>query len=103
LNATAFADETCAVFRELSPESLIPGAVHRFVVGEDTALRTLSAEQASGELGDPFATLLLLRGSFPSTAGEVLAALDEATETADPAETGGRSTTSSRPAPLRWS
>jgi len=67
-------DETCKAFRELSPDALTPDAVHRFVVGEDTTLQVLTAEEAAGELGDPFATELLLKGTFPRTAGEVLSA-----------------------------
>jgi hypothetical protein len=43
------ADETCRVFRQLGPGDLQPGAIHRFVVGEDTSPRVLSPEQASGE------------------------------------------------------
>lgn len=58
-------------------------AIHRFVVGEDREPRVLSAQDAAAELGDPFATLLLLRGVFPKTAGEVLGALDEATPQGD--------------------
>jgi hypothetical protein len=83
MTASADADVTCAVFRRLPPAALAPDAVHRFVVGEDTAPRRLTAEEASRELGDPFAVLLLLRGVFPRTGGEVLAALDRAGSEAD--------------------
>jgi hypothetical protein len=68
-------DTTCGAFRRLRPESLVDGRVHRFVVGEDTRVRVLDADDAARELGDPFATVLLLRGIFPRTAGEVLEAL----------------------------
>jgi hypothetical protein len=77
-------DTTCGAFRRLRPESLQPGRVHRFVVGEDTAVRVLTQAEAARELGDPFATLLLLRGVFPRTAGEVLEALDRAAPAGDP-------------------
>jgi hypothetical protein len=83
MTASAVADVTCAVFRRLPPEALEPDTVHRFVVGEDRSPRKLTAEEASRELGDPFAALLLLRGVFPRTAGEVLTALDQATQEGD--------------------
>ncbi len=67
-------DETCNAFRRLRPELLTPGAIHRFVVGENTRLEAFTAEEAAAELGDPFATELLLRGTFPRFAGEVLEA-----------------------------
>src|SRR4051794_39241356 len=88
MGAPTITDTSCAVFRRLPPESLQPDAVHRFVVGEDTAVRTLTADQAAAELGDPFATLLLLRGVFPRTAGEVLEALDRATPAGSPLRQG---------------
>jgi hypothetical protein len=73
--------ETCMVFNQL--RGLDRVAIHRFVVGEDREPRVLSAEDAAAELGDPFATLLLLQGSFPKTAGEVLDALDQVTPPGD--------------------
>ena len=83
MTASADADVTCAVFRRLPPGALEPEAIHRFVVGEDQGPQRLTAEEASRELGDPFAVLLLLRGVFPRTAGEVLAALDRAASETD--------------------
>jgi hypothetical protein len=74
--------ETCMVFNELS--GLDDATIHRFVVGEDRSPRVLADEEAAAQLGDPFATLLLLNGVFPDTAGEALTALDEATEPDDP-------------------
>jgi hypothetical protein len=71
-------DESCGAFRNLPEEALAPDAIQRMVIGEDAALRTLTAEQAAAELGDVFATTLLLRGRFPRTAGEVLAFFAEA-------------------------
>jgi hypothetical protein len=65
-----------------------PNTIHRFVVGEDAGVRVLSTAEAARELGDPFASLLLLRGVFPRTAGEVLAALDRETPEGDPLRQG---------------
>ena len=62
--------------------------MHRFVVGEDTRVRVLDADDAARELGDPFATVLLLRGVFPRTAGEVARALDRAVPPGDPLRDG---------------
>lgn len=79
MSATVADDRTeapekgCEVFRDrLKVADLRANAIHRFVVGEDRALRALGAQEAADELGDPFATQLLLRGTFPRTAGEVL-------------------------------
>jgi hypothetical protein len=76
-------DETCGVFSRLDG-ALDPERVHRFVVGEDSQPSAMSPEQAEQELGDPFATLVLLQGKFPQTAAECLAAIDEATAEGDP-------------------
>jgi hypothetical protein len=81
-------DTTCAAFRRLPPGLLQPNAIHRFVVGEDPAVRVLSTAEAAQELGDAFATLLLLRGVFPRTAGEVLAAFDREPPEGDPLRQG---------------
>jgi hypothetical protein len=81
-------DTSCAVFRGLAPASLEPDRIHRFVVGADTAVQMLEHDDAAAQLGDPFATLLLLRGTFPRTAGEVLEALDAATPQGDPLRRG---------------
>jgi hypothetical protein len=88
MSAPATAATSCAAFRNLPPAALMPGVVHRFVVGEDTAVRVPSAQEAAAELGDPFATLLLLRGIFPTTAGEVLEAFDREAPADDPLRTG---------------
>jgi hypothetical protein len=82
MEAAPVVDESCAVFGGL-PE-LEPQAIHRFVVGEDQAPRTLSADEAEAELGDPFATLLLLQGNFPHSAIATLKAIDQATSADDP-------------------
>jgi hypothetical protein len=81
-------DTTCAAFRRLPADALRPDAIHRFVVGEDPRLRVLTSDEAAAELGDPFATLLLLRGVFPRTAGEVLEALDRESPAGDPLREG---------------
>ncbi len=69
-------DVTCAVFAK--NVSLDPVLVHRFVVGEDANPQPLSAAEAAGELGDDFATLVLLRGVFPQTAEETVDAIKAA-------------------------
>lgn len=79
MTPTNVLDESCGVFRNLPEEALAPDSIQRMVIGEDTALRTLTTEQAAAELGDVFATALLLQGRFPRTAGEVLAFLSEST------------------------
>lgn len=75
-------DVSCGVFGRLA--GLDPTAINRFVVGEDATPRTLTAEAAAAELGDPFATLVLLSGTFPQTAAEALAALAAAAGGDDP-------------------
>ena len=77
MSGPVITDTTCGAFRRLRPESLQDGRIHRMVVGEDTRVRVLEADEAARELGDPFATLLLLRGIFPRTAGEVIERLQE--------------------------
>jgi hypothetical protein len=88
MSAPPSAATSCAAIRNLPPQALQPGALHRFVVGEDPAVRVFSAPDAAAELGDPFATLLLLRGIFPTTAGEVLEAFDREAAAGDPLRTG---------------
>lgn len=83
-NTTQQDQTSCKVFRRLDPAALTPDSIHRLVVGEDTSLRVLTQTEATVELGDPFATMLLLRGTFPRTAGEVLAAFEQLTGTDDP-------------------
>ena len=73
----------CEAFRDDLPP-LTPGVIHRFVVGEDEELRAYGPGQAEAELGDPFATLLLLRGVFPTTAGDVLRELGRAAPAGEP-------------------
>jgi hypothetical protein len=74
-------DTSCAVFgRDLDLE---PERIHRFVVGEDPEPRPLGAAEAEQELGDPFATLLLLEGKFPRTAEQSVTAIKEAAAAGD--------------------
>src|SRR3954447_2982435 len=73
----------CAAFRDHLPP-MASGVIHRFVIGEDEALRDFRPGEAEAELGDPFATLLLLRGIFPDSAGEVISELRKAVSAGDP-------------------
>jgi hypothetical protein len=76
-------DTTCAVFAA-TDLNLDPDGIHRFVVGEEREPRQLSAAEAERELGDPFATLVLLQGRFPRTGEDTVTAIKEATEGGDP-------------------
>jgi hypothetical protein len=62
-------DETCRAFDSVAPGD--PNVLHRFVVGADAAPRRMSASEVKA-LGDPFALLLLARGTFPRTGEEVV-------------------------------
>jgi hypothetical protein len=75
-------DTSCAVFA--ADTNLDPDRIHRFVVGEDSEPRLMSAAEAGQELGDPFATLLLLEGNFPRTAEDTVTAIKGAVEAGDP-------------------
>jgi hypothetical protein len=68
---------SCGVFSELA-ESAGSNALVRFIVGEDSEPQTLGADDIERELGDPFATLLLAKGTFPKTAEGVFEDLDRA-------------------------
>ena len=68
----------------LERERLAENAIHRFVLGEDDNPRQLSAQDAASELGDVFAQLVLLEGTFPRTVGEVLSAFEQAVGPDDP-------------------
>lgn len=67
-------NETCSVFSTVSGAP--QGSLLRFVVGEDVKPKKMSDAAMTEELGDPLATLLFRQGVFPSTADELLAALD---------------------------
>jgi len=72
----------CGVFFET--HGLDPKVIHRFVVGEDDEATAMSSEDAANELGDPFATLVLLEGTFPKTAEEAVNAVIAAAPDGDP-------------------
>lgn len=83
MSDTGVADDvTCGVFGKLG--DLAARSLTRFVVGEDRSPRPFSGDEARAELGDPFARLLLLEGTFPRTGEEVLARLAEAAPVGDP-------------------
>jgi hypothetical protein len=71
----------------LAREGLDDDAVHRFVLGSDEHPKKLSPEEASQQLGDRFAQLVLLKGVFPRTAGEVLNEIEQAVPRGDPLRT----------------
>jgi hypothetical protein len=56
--------------------TLEAGRLYRFVLGVDPAPRPLSVDEANALLRDPFAQLLLGRGTFPLTLRDLLSALD---------------------------
>lgn len=74
----------CRAFRGLPPGSLKPQTIHWLIVGRDDQVLQLEQAEAEAQLGDPFATLLLLRGTFPNTAADILKGLDQATKPGDP-------------------
>lgn len=59
-------------------------AVHRFILGSDERPHKLSQQEATQQLGDRFAQMVLLRGVFPSNAGEVLDAIEQTVPPNDP-------------------
>jgi hypothetical protein len=65
-----------SVLSEQPSGSLAAGRIHRFIKGIDEAPKAMSDAEVAQELNDPFATLLLRKGSFPTTTHELLAALD---------------------------
>ncbi|MEA2244735.1 MAG: hypothetical protein QOD24_4291 [Solirubrobacteraceae bacterium] len=71
------ADESCGVFQTLDG-NLDPERIHRMVVGEDAHPRAMSQDEARKELGDPFATLMLLKGNFPRTGEETVEGIRKA-------------------------
>lgn len=71
------ADESCRALSRIAAP-LDPERVHRFVVGVDRGPVALDAGEAARLLGDPFATLLLLRGTFPRSGLELVTQLRRA-------------------------
>ena len=77
------ADETCSALNRVgTPPD--PTRIHRFLVGADPGPVALGDDEAAGLLGDPIATLLLLRGRFPRTGAELVAMLGAAAGEHDP-------------------
>lgn len=68
----------------LAVEGLDDDAVHRFILGSDDRPNKLSQQEATQQLGDRFAQLVLLQDVFPRTAGEVLDAIEQAVPPGDP-------------------
>jgi hypothetical protein len=64
-------------------QALAAGEIHRFIQGIDTTIIPMSAAEIAAELNDPFAALLLRKGTFPTTVHELLDALDAATAATD--------------------
>lgn len=56
------------------------GAIYRFVLGLDTGPKVMESAEADELLGDPFAELLLRRGTLPATGRDLLAAIDAFSE-----------------------
>ena len=69
---------------ERQSEGLDDDAVHRFILGSDDRPNKLSSQEATQQLGDRFAQLVLLKDVFPRTAGEVLNAIEQAVPSGDP-------------------
>lgn len=68
-------ENSCMVFNTV--KGAPQGSVVRFVVGQDAQPHRMTQAEMEDELGDPFATLVLNKGVFPSTGQELLDALDE--------------------------
>ncbi|MEX2555167.1 MAG: hypothetical protein WEB06_06000 [Actinomycetota bacterium] len=75
-------DTTCAVFAR--DVTLDRERIHRFVVGEDAAPTPMTTAEAAQELGDRFATDVLLQGVFPVTAEATVDAIKAAVPDGDP-------------------
>src|SRR5918998_2006143 len=71
----------------LAREGLDDDAVHRFILGSDELPNKLSGEEATQQLRDRFAQLVLLQGVFPRTAREVLNEIEQAVPPGDPLRT----------------
>src|SRR5262245_26965215 len=69
-------DEGLADAVAAQPQSLQAGKIYRFVLGLDDSPQPLSDSDAAELLGDPFAELLLKRGTFPLSLEKLLAALN---------------------------
>ena len=85
--STAVPPHRPCVELENRSKALDENAVHRLILGSDDNPRKLSAEDASQQLGDRFAQLVLLKDMFPRNAGAVLRALEDAVPAGDPLRT----------------
>jgi hypothetical protein len=77
------ADTSCGIFGTLDG-NLDPKTIHRMVVGVDEHPRPMTATEARRELGDPFASLLLLKGKFPRTGEECVEGIRKAAPKSSP-------------------
>jgi hypothetical protein len=82
--STAVPPHRPCVDLEHQSQGLDDDAVHRFILGSDDHPIKLSPQEATQQLGDRFAQLVLLNGVFPRTAGEVLDAIEQAVPSDDP-------------------
>jgi hypothetical protein len=60
-----------------SPAYSAPPSLLRFVEGVDSAPTPMPASEIVAQLNDPWATLILRQGTFPSTLEQALAALNQ--------------------------
>jgi len=60
-----------------TPMVLPLDVLHRFVLGRDVKPVAMSNDDIDKQLHDPFASLLLRRGTFPLTLKELLGELDK--------------------------
>ena len=84
---TAVQQVPCGVLNTDFQPTLDPAVIHRFLIGDDLKPVALTTDEASAQLGDPIATLLLLQGTFPKSTDELLAGIQAATPEGDPLRT----------------
>jgi hypothetical protein len=82
--STAVPPHRPCVDLERQSQGLDDDSIHRFILGRDDRPNKLSQQEATQQLGDQFAQLVLLQGVFPRTAGEVLNAIEQAVPSGDP-------------------
>ncbi|MGH2732238.1 MAG: hypothetical protein ACRDJG_04755, partial [Actinomycetota bacterium] len=63
--------------REAGATEIDPRRINQHIEGIPSGTRVMTGEEVARLLNDPFATLVLRRGKFPSDLGELLDALDE--------------------------
>ena len=74
-------DETCRAFDSVN--EFDQPTLHRFVVGADPRPRQMTKAEI-GDLGDPFARVLLSRGKFPRSGEDVVVEIKAAVPKNDP-------------------